>query len=120
MKVYGLCRLTKDPEHTNGTTRLSIAWNNYSGEGHFFNAVAFRKTGELLYEKVRKGERILITDGVLANNNYTNNDGVMVYGNQIVINQFDFIEPKSQQAPKEEKKVEVIEVIDNGSDLLPF
>ena len=98
MKIYGLVRLTKDPEMGNNVVRLSIAENQYNSatkenEGHFYNAVAFGKTAELL-SKCKKGDRINISQGELSNNNYEK-EGRTIYAMQIKIFGFDYIESKS-------------------------
>ncbi len=121
MKVYGLVRLAKEPEYNNGCTRLSIAWNDFKREGHFFNAVAFKKTGEAIYNNCKKGDRIVITQGILANNNYVV-AGEKKYGEQIIINQFEFIESKGNVEPHmpvvAERKAPTIDI--NSDIELPF
>ena len=99
MRAYGLARLTKDIEKVSDNLyRVSLAENIYNSQtkeqdGHFWNAIAFGKKGEALFNSVHKGDRINITNSIMKNNNYEK-DGVMKYGTQIVIFDFDFIEKK--------------------------
>ncbi len=99
MRAYGLARLTKDIEKVSDNLyRVLLAENIYNSQtkeqdGHFWNAIAFGKKGEALFNSVHKGDRINITNSIMKNNNYEK-DGVMKYGTQMVIFDFDFIEKK--------------------------
>lgn len=128
MKCYGLIRIAKEIQFTNNAARFTIAQNDYKGDGHFFNAVAFRKTGENIFNNCKVGDRIFI-DGDLYNNNYEKPDGTKVYSNQIVINTFEFIEQKHNDSthedmrPKKNKRqqeYDEIEVQEDESLFLPF
>ena len=46
---------------------------------------------------LRKGTKIVL-DGEIRNNNYTNREGQMVYGMEIVTNNVEFAESKSASA----------------------
>lgn len=130
MRGFGILRLTKDIEERNNVYRLSLVENiyNYStkeNEGHFWNAVAFGKTGERLFNNVRKGQRINVTVGEFKNNNYEKN-GVQVYSTQLVIREFEFVEPHQRSFSSEEAKQvhedikPKYEPIDVTEDMLPF
>ena len=99
MRAYGLARLTKDIEKVSDNLyRVSLAENIYNSltkeqEGHFWNAIAFGKKGEALFNSVHKGDRINITNSIMKNNNYEV-AGEKKYGTQMVIFDFDFIEKK--------------------------
>jgi len=59
-------RLTRDPElrHTksgDAICQISIAWNDYKKEGHFFDAVFFKKRGETVAQYFKRGDAIGIT-----------------------------------------------------------
>lgn len=107
-KVIMMGRLTRDPEvryggaSNNAVARFSIAVDRrFKREGQpdadFFNCTAFGKTGEFVDKYLRKGTKIVI-DGEVRNDNYTNKDGQMVYGTQIIVNQVEFAESKSAAA----------------------
>lgn len=99
--------LGKDPElrYTGSGTavvNISIAVqrqfkNKSTGEyeSDWFNCTAFRNTAEMIANNFRKGSKIAFT-GNLQNNNYTNNDGVKIYRDVIIIQNVTFIESKSQ------------------------
>ena len=113
MRTYGLARLTKDIEKvTDNLYKLSLAENIYNSQteeqdGHFWNAIAFGKKGEALFNSVHKGDRINITNSIMKNNNYEV-AGEKKYGTQMVIFDFDFIEKKDSYGtganlPRQEK-----------------
>ena len=67
-------------------------------EADFFQCVAFGKIAET-FEKcsISKGTKLMI-DGEVRNNNYTDNDGVKHYTDQVIVNAFEFCESKSASA----------------------
>ena len=67
-------------------------------EADFFQCVAFGKIAET-FEKcsMSKGTKLMI-DGEVRNNNYTDNDGVKHYTDQVIVNAFEFCESKSASA----------------------
>ena len=67
-------------------------------EADFFQCVAFGKIAET-FEKcsISKGTKLMI-DGEVRNNNYTDNDGVKHYSDQVIVNSFEFCESKSASA----------------------
>ena len=76
----------------------------------FFDFVCFREQkAEFIKKHFKKGDYILITDSEVVNNNYKKNDGTMVYGTQININDADFFGAKSEDGATPAK-----------SDDLPF
>jgi single-strand DNA-binding protein len=82
----------------------SIAVNEGYGEKqktHYFNVVAFGKTAETIANYTTKGSKILLS-GSLQNNNYETKDGQKVYQDQIVINEFEFLETKKKEVEKSE------------------
>lgn len=100
-------RLTRDPEvryggaNNTAIARYAIAVDRrFKQEGQpeadFFNLVSFGKQAEFVEKYLRKGTKIVV-QGELRNNNYTNKDGQMVYGMEIVANNVEFAESKSAQ-----------------------
>ena len=67
-------------------------------EADFFQCVAFGKIAET-FEKcsISKGTKLMI-DGEVRNNNYTDNDGVKHYTDQVIVNAFEFCESKAAAA----------------------
>lgn len=107
-KVIMMGRLTRDPEvryggaSNNAIARFSIAVDRrFKRDGQpdadFFNCTAFGKTGEFVEKYLRKGTKIVL-DGEVQNDNYTNKEGVMVYGTRIIVNQVEFAESKNAAA----------------------
>ena len=97
-------RLTRDPEvryggaNNTAIARYAIAVDRrFKQEGQpeadFFNLVSFGKQAEFVEKYLRKGTKIVV-QGELRNNNYTNKDGQMVYGMEIVANNVEFAESR--------------------------
>lgn len=104
-------RLTRDNElREAGSTQIlrnNIAvqrqFKNKDGEreSDFINVVAFGKTAELINQYFHKGSRIGV-NGRIQTGSYTKEDGTTVYTTDVIINDFDFIDTKSneqRQAP---------------------
>ena len=69
----------------------------------FINCKAFGKTAEVIEKYVTKGTKIAVT-GRIQTGSYTNKDGVKVYTTDVMIEELEFCESKSNQgttsAPK--------------------
>ena len=61
----------------------------------FFHCTAFAKQAEFVSEYFGKGSRMLLT-GHMENNNYTNKDGNMVYGYQVIVEEVEFADSKKK------------------------
>ena len=104
-----LGRMTRDPElrhTTSGTpvTAFSVAVDRpptKSGEKgvDFIEAVAWRSTGENICKYFRKGHRILL-NGRLQIRDWTDGDGHKRRNAEVFVNNFEFIELRSDTAPK--------------------
>ena len=113
-RIILMGRLTKDPElrtTQSGVTmcRFSIAVDRAYSKGQekqtdFFDITAWRQTAEFVSKYFTKGRMILI-EGKLQNNNYTDNSGVKQYRNAIIADNVAFCgdksggQPNGQQAP---------------------
>jgi len=106
-KVSIVGRLTRDPEirysqgeNASAIARFSVAVNrkfkNSEGnyEADFINCVAFGKSGEFIEKYFQKGMAIGLT-GRIQTGSYTNKDGVKVYTTDIVAEEIEFVESKS-------------------------
>ena len=106
-KVILMGRLTRDPEvrysqgdNPSAIARYSIAvdrrvkTNNNENNTDFINIVAFGKAGEFAEKYFRKGTKVLVT-GRIQTGSYTNKDGVKVYTTDIVAEDQEFAESKS-------------------------
>lgn len=70
-------------------------------EADFFSCVAYGKTAER-FEKLNilKGTKLML-EGEVRNNNYTDTAGVKRYENQLVVENFEFVESKNASQPAE-------------------
>ena len=101
-------RLCADPEIRYTSDQKAVCRFNFAvnrrfrrdgePEADFFQCVAFGKIAET-FEKcsISKGAKLMI-DGEVRNNNYTDNDGVKHYTDQVIVNAFEFCESKSAAA----------------------
>ena len=98
-------RLTADPELRTTTTGKSVCSFSIAvdrsfqkaGEqrqADFINVVAWRQTAEFVSRYFSKG-RMIIVEGSLRNNNYTDNNGVKHYGYDVYADNVTFGESKS-------------------------
>lgn len=105
-KVILIGRLTADPElhqTTSGISncRFTVAVDRGykskdTGEKQtdFINVVAWRQTAEFVSRYFSKG-RMIIVEGSLRNNNYTDNNGVKHYSMDVLANSVSFGESKA-------------------------
>lgn len=103
-RIILMGRLTKDPElrtTQSGVTmcRFSIAVDRAYSKGQekqtdFFDITAWRNTAEFVSKYFTKGRMILV-EGKLQNNNYTDQNGVKQYRNAIIADNVAFCGDKS-------------------------
>ena len=99
--------MTKDPEirYSQGASSTCIARytlavdRKFKQEGQttadFINCIAFGKLGEFAEKYLRQGIKIAVT-GRIQTGNYTNKDGQKVYTTDVVVEEQEFCESKSQ------------------------
>ena len=107
-KVILSGRLVADPEvkRTQCENEMAIARyrlacdKRFKREGEptadFIGCVAFGKQGEFVEKYLRKGMKILVT-GRIQTGSYTNKDGQKVYTTDIVVDEHEFCESKSNE-----------------------
>ncbi len=100
-------RLTADPElktTTSGSSVVSFTvavtrrFTSKEGEApqtDFLNVVAWRKTAELVAKYFRKGSSICVT-GSVQTRSWTDNDGKKRYATEIVADEINFVDSKSE------------------------
>ena len=105
-KVIIMGRLTRDPDfkHTQSGVaicKFSVAVerqfkDSKTGERltDFLDCTAFRGTAEFISRYFSKGNMILV-EGNIQNNNYTDNNGVKHYSNNIMVENVSFCGGKS-------------------------
>ncbi len=104
-KVILMGRLVADPELRQTTAgvpscRFRIAVNRpYNKDGEqkadFINVVAWRKTAEFIDKYFSKGQ-LIIVEGSLRNNDYTDKNGVKHYSMDVLAEKVDFGGSKSE------------------------
>lgn len=103
-KVILMGRLTRDPEirysqGANGTMAvarytMAVDRRNGNNEADFINCVAFGKLGEFAEKYLRKGVKLLV-EGRIQTGSYTNKDGQKVYTTDVVVENQEFAESKT-------------------------
>jgi len=125
-KVILMGRLTKDPEIFTGNStvaKYSIAVDRkFKRENDptadFFNCVSFGKQAEFVQNYLHKGTKIVVA-GRIENDSYTSKDGVKKTNTQIIVEDVEFAESKSADAPKE-KPNDFLSVPEGLVEELPF
>lgn len=106
-KLMQMGRLCADPEiRTSQNGQQQIAKFNlavdrrFKREGDpdadFFQYTAFGKLAEWAGKYLRKGTKVVV-EGRIQNDNYTNKDGVKVYGFQFLAESIEFAESKKTE-----------------------
>lgn len=107
-KVIIVGRLTKDPEIRYGGTnqtavgRYTIAVNRrYNRENEqtadFIPCVVFGRSAEFAEKYFRQGMRVSIS-GRIQTGSYVNKDGVRVYTTDVIVEEQEFAESRSEQS----------------------
>ena len=106
-KVIEIGRLVREPEirYSQGASSTCIARytlavdRKFKQEGQpnadFINCIAFGKLGEFAEKYLRKGIKIAVT-GRIQTGSYKNKDGNTVYTTDVVVDEQEFCESKSQ------------------------
>lgn len=132
-KVILIGRLTKEPDahHTQGEKPLSItrftlaADRRFKRDGEqtadFVNCVAFGKTAEVIEKYVTKGQKVSVA-GRIQTGSYTNKDGQKVYTTDVIVEEFEFVESKTDQSNKNSNidKDGFMQIPDGKEEELPF
>ena len=134
-KVIEIGRLTKDPDirYSQGTSSTCIARytlavdRKFKQEGQptadFINCIAFGKLGEFAEKYLHKGVKIAVT-GRIQTGSYKNKDGNTVYTTDVVIEEQEFCESKSQSnsqiQPTQSNDNSWLNIPDGVEDSLPF
>lgn len=106
-KVILMGRLTRDPEvrYSQGANATAVAKytlavdRRFKKEGEqaadFINCITFGKNAEFVEKYLRQGTKIAVT-GRIQTGSYTNKDGVKIYTTDIVVEEHEFCENKTQ------------------------
>lgn len=108
-KVILMGRLTRDPEVRYSTGEKATAVARYTlavdrrfnrdGEqsADFISCVAFGRNGEFAEKYLRQGTKIIVT-GHIQTGSYVNKDGQKVYTTDVIVEEHEFAESKSQSS----------------------
>ena len=133
-KVILIGRVVRDAEirYSQGASSTCIARytlavdRKFKQEGQptadFINCIAFGKMGEFAEKYLHKGIKIAVT-GRIQTGSYTNKDGQKVYTTDVVVEEQEFCESKSQSSsqPQPAQSVDMgFMNIDTDMDSLPF
>lgn len=114
-KIILVGRLTRDPEvrYSQGETAIAVARytiaveRKFKREGEqtadFISCVAFGRAGEFAEKYFRQGMRISIS-GRIQTGSYTNKDGNKVYTTDVIIEEQEFAESKSERSTRAEDR----------------
>lgn len=113
-KVILMGRLTRDPEFRQTTAgapvcNFSLAINRQFAnkqtgerETDFVDCDAWRSTAEFICRYFSKGQMILV-EGQLRNNNYTDNNGVKHYAMRVLVDNVSFCESKNSSENQQQE-----------------
>ena len=108
-KIILVGRLTRDPEvrYSSGEIQTAVARymlaverrfkRNNEPTADFIQCVVFGKSAEFAEKYFRKGMRISVS-GRIQTGSYTNKDGVRVYTTEVIVEEQEFAESKSESA----------------------
>ena len=108
-KVILVGRLTRDPEirYSSGEIQTAVARymlaverrfkRNNEPTADFIQCVVFGKSAEFTEKYFRQGMRISVS-GRIQTGSYTNKDGVRVYTTEVIVEEQEFAESKSESA----------------------
>ena len=134
-KVIEIGRLVREPEirYSQGASSTCIARytlavdRKFKQEGQpnadFINCIAFGKLGEFAEKYLHKGVKIAVT-GRIQTGSYKNKDGNTVYTTDVVVEEQEFCESKSQSnsqpQPTQSNDNSWMNIPDGVEDSLPF
>ena len=127
-KTISMGRLTGEPSVSETSTgkkiaRFNMALDRIKEGADFPSFIAWEKNAELIEKSVHKGDRLLI-EGHIQTGSYEK-DGHKVYTTDIVIDRFEFIEPKkkddgSDGQPTENQGDGFVNIPDGIDEEMPF
>ena len=98
-------RTTKEVElrstqsgHPVASFTLAVDRGKKDDGADFISCVAWNKGAELISQYVHKGDLLGIT-GQIRTRSYENNEGRKVFVTEVVVRDFQFLQPKKQQQP---------------------
>lgn len=92
-RVILVGRATKDPEVNEKVVRFDLAVSRTKDETDFFKVSCFEKVAEFVKSYVKKG-RLLLIEGTLRNNSWTDKEGKQRITTEIIANRVEILEKK--------------------------
>ena len=124
-KVQIIGRTTKDiqlsyTQNQKAVGRFTVAVNRMKKEdgADFINCKVWGNRAEVMSKYIKKGHRVGIS-GRLETGSYEK-DGHKVYTTEVVVDDFDFLEPKSDQTQEQPQTNDFVSVPDDLDSELPF
>lgn len=125
-KVILMGRLVRDPELNQTTSGISVCkftvavnrpyQKDKEQQADFINVTAWRGTAEFVSRYFNKGS-IIIVEGKLQNNNYTDKEGVKHYSMQVMADNVNFGGSKSDNTSQAETNSNgIIQTVEGASD----
>ena len=132
-KFIGVGRFVRDPDvrysqDNTAIARFTLAVDRkYKKDGEqsadFISCLAFSKTAEFIEKYIKKGTKIVV-DGRIQTGSYTNKDGQKIYTTDVVVENVEFAESKSNGSSESRPTADDDEflIIPEGTDDegLPF
>lgn len=117
-------RLTKDiqlRETSNGKSvgSFTVAVNGYNDNTDFIRCQAWGKTAENLARYTHKGSQVSVS-GRINTGSYKDKDGKTIYTTDVVVGQFDLLDPKQDKPDPFNPQNTDDAGIDISDDSLPF
>lgn len=114
-QVFLIGNLTQDPELKSTSSGISVCrfslavsrkYSDASGERQtdFFNCTAWRSLGETIAKYCKKGNKVMV-GGSIELRNYEDNNGIKRTAVDIIVNDVEFLTPKTNdETPAQKKK----------------
>lgn len=130
-KLNLIGRVVKEPNitHTQGSNPMTIAKftlavdRKFKKDGEqsadFPNCVAFGKVAEIIEKYVAKGTKIGVS-GRIQTGSYTNKDGQKVFTTDVMVEELEFCESKSNTSAPKSSGTDFMNIPDDIGDSLPF
>lgn len=129
-KTILIGRLTRDPivRYSNGEKPIAVARftlaverkykkNGEEQEADFISCIAYSKLGEVVEKYFKKGMKMALV-GRIQTSNYTNDKGEKVYTTNVVAEEIEFVEKKSDNSNSTNN--EFMEIPKELEEDLPF
>ena len=127
-KIIIMGRLVRDPELSTTTSGISVCkftvavnrpyQKDKERQADFINVTAWRGTAEFVSKYFSKGS-VIIVEGKLQNNDYTDKDGVKHYSMQVMADGVNFGGSKSDNTSQAETNSNAIVQTVEGASLPP-